>query len=198
MIESTTYLGIELLVAALLGGLSMLAVVPFVHSRAVRLTTRRLEAVIPLSMKEINADKEVLRDDLETNIEPLKTDSSSELAGREGDAINRLKTCLDALRDQLRATEEKLVLKTIATRERERALTDKELELAKLTTAFNERLALADLQKTEIVRCECNSRPCKDGSLRHARRPRRWKTVTMLTGTKLNAPCPTRHRSCAR
>ena len=151
MIESTTYLGIELLVAALLGGLSVLAVVQFVPSRVVRLTTRRLEAVIPLSMKEINAHKDVLRDDLETNIEPLKTDSSSELAGREGDAINRLKTCLDALRDQLRATEEKLVLKTIATRERERALTDKESELAKLTTAFNERLALADLQKTEIV-----------------------------------------------
>ena len=37
MIELTTYLGIELLVAALLGGLSVLAVVPFVHSRAVRL-----------------------------------------------------------------------------------------------------------------------------------------------------------------
>jgi len=151
MIESTTYLGIELLVAALLGGLSVLAVVPFVPSRVVRLTTRRLEAVIPLSMKEINAHKDVLRDDLETNIEPLKTESSSELAGREGDAINRLKTCLDALRDQLRATEEKLVLKTIATREGERALIDKESELAKLTTAFNERLALADLQKTEIV-----------------------------------------------
>jgi chromosome segregation ATPase len=151
MIESTTYLGIELLVAALLGGLSVLAVVQFVPSRVVRLTTRRLEAVIPLSMKEINAHKDVLRDDLETNIEPLKTDSSSELAGREGDAINRLKTCLDALRDQLRTTEEKLVLKTIATREGERALIDKESELAKLTTAFNERLALADLQKTEIV-----------------------------------------------
>ena len=151
MIESTTYLGIELLVAALLGGLSVLAVVQFVPSRVVRPTTRRLEAVIPLSMKEINAHKDVLRDDLETDIEPLKTDSSSELAGREGGAINRLKTCLDALRDQLRATEEKLVLKTIATREGERALIDKESELAKLTTAFNERLALADLQKTEIV-----------------------------------------------
>ena len=151
MIESTTYLGIELLVAALLGGLSVLAVMPFVPSRVLRLTTRRLEAIIPLSMKEIKADKDVLRDDLETNIEPLKTESSSELAGREGDAINRLKTCLDALRDQLRATEEKLVLKTIATREGERALIDKESELAKLTTAFNERLALADLQKTEIV-----------------------------------------------
>ena len=151
MIESTTYLGIELLVAALLGGLSVLAVMPFVPSRVLRLTTRRLEAVIPLSIKEINAHKDVLRDDLETNIEPLKTDSSSELAGREGDAINRLKTCLDALRDQLRTTEEKLVLKTIATREGERALIDKESELAKLTTAFNERLALADLQKTEIV-----------------------------------------------
>ena len=151
MIKSTAYLGIDFLVAALLGGLSMLVVVPFVHGRAVRLTTRRLDAVIPLSMKEIEADKDVLRDDLETNTEPLKTDSSSELAGREGDAINRLKTCLDALSDQLRATEEKLVLKTIATREGERALTDKELELAKLTTAFNERLALADLQKTEIV-----------------------------------------------
>jgi len=35
-----------------------LMIVPLVHNRAVRLTTRRLEAATPLSMAEIQADKD--------------------------------------------------------------------------------------------------------------------------------------------
>jgi chromosome segregation ATPase len=153
MIESTKYFAIELFVVALLVGLTTLAVVTFIHGRAGRMATRRHGAVIPLSMKETEANENVLRDDLETNAQLLKTDGSSQLAelDKRGDAINRLKTCLEAVRDQLRATEERLVLKTIATREAERTLTDKESELAKLTTVVDERSALADLQKTEIV-----------------------------------------------
>jgi len=153
MIESTSYFGIELIIAALFGGLSMLAVVTFVHYRAARLTRRRwLEAAIPLSIKEIKAEEDTLRNDLETNVEALKIENSSQLAGlrKKNNAISQL-TFIDALRDQLSAAEEKLVLKSIATSEAERALTDRESELAKLTIAFDEGSALADLQKTEIV-----------------------------------------------
>ena len=153
MIESTSYFGIELLIAALFGGLSMLAVVTFVHYRAARLTRRRwLEAAIPLSIKEIKAEEDTLRNDLETNVEALKIENSSQLAGlrKKNNAISQL-TFIDALRDQLSAAEEKLVLKSIATSEAERALTDRESELAKLTIAFDECSALANLQKTEIV-----------------------------------------------
>ena len=57
MIEPIMYFGIGFLVAALIG----LVVVPLVHGRAVRLTMRRLEAATPLSMAEIQADKDQLR-----------------------------------------------------------------------------------------------------------------------------------------
>ncbi len=96
MIEPIMYFGIGFLVAALIG----LVVVPLVHGRAVRLTMRRLEAATPLSMAEIQADKDQLRAEfamstrrLEMSVEQLKTRSTSQLAelGKKGDAINRLK-----------------------------------------------------------------------------------------------------------
>jgi hypothetical protein len=52
VIETIMYFGIGFLCASLLG----LIVVPLVHNRAARLTTRRLEAATPLSMAEIQAD----------------------------------------------------------------------------------------------------------------------------------------------
>ena len=71
---------------------------------------------------------------LETNVEQLKTKSASQLAeiGRKGDAINRLKIELGTLRDQLHATEKEYAVKATAVQEAERALSDKELQLAKL------------------------------------------------------------------
>ena len=45
MIEASMYLGIGLLFGALIG----LVLIPLVHARAVRLTARRLEAVLPES-----------------------------------------------------------------------------------------------------------------------------------------------------
>ena len=110
MIELIMYFGIGFLVAAL----SVLVVVPLVHGRAVRLTTRRLEDAMPSSMAEILADKDLLRAEfamstrlLEINVEQLKTKSAGQLAelGKKGDAINRLKIELGALCDQLRAAE---------------------------------------------------------------------------------------------
>ena len=170
MIEPIMYFGIGFLVAALIG----LAVVPLVHGRAVRLTMRRLEATTPLSMAEIQADKDQLRAEfamstrrLEMSVEQLKTKSTSQLAelGKKGDAINRLKVELGektaaifaleardkALRDQLRATEEEFAVKTSAMHEAQRALSDKEADLAKLMAELDERSTLADSQKIEIV-----------------------------------------------
>ena len=170
MIEPIMYFGIGFLVAALIG----LVVVPLVHNRAVRLTMRRLEAATPLSMAEIQADKDQLRAEfamstrrLEMSVEQLKAKSTSQLAelGKKGDAINRLKVELGektaaifaleardkALRDQLRATEEEFAVKTTAMHEAQRALSDKEADLAKLMGDLDERSTLADSQKVEIV-----------------------------------------------
>src|SRR5512137_2485244 len=170
MIEPIMYFGIGFLVAALIG----LVIIPLVHGRAVRLTMRRLEAATPLSMAEIQADKDQLRAEfamstrrLEMSVEQLKTKSTSQLAelGKKGDAINRLKVelgektasifALEArdkgLRDQLRATEEEVVVKTSAMYDAQRALSDKQADLARLMGELDERSTLADSQKVEMV-----------------------------------------------
>src|SRR5689334_13566177 len=170
MIEPIMYFGLGFLAASLIG----LIIVPFVHGRAVRLTVRRLEAATPLSMAEIQADKDQLRAEfamstrrLEMSVDQLKTKSTSQLAelGKKGDAINRLKIelgektatifALEArdrnLRDQLRATEEEFAVKTNAMHDAQRALSDKQAELAKLMSELDERSTLADSQKIEII-----------------------------------------------
>ena len=151
-----------------------LIIIPFVHGRAVRLTVRRLEAATPLSMAEIQADKDQLRAEfamstrrLEMSVEQLKTRSTSQLAelGKKGDAINRLKVELGekaatifaleardkSLRDQLRATEEEITVKTSTMYDAQRALSDKQAELAKVMGELDERSTLADSQKIEII-----------------------------------------------
>src|SRR5512142_2756900 len=96
MVEPIMYLAIGFLLSMLCG----LAIVPLVHNRAVRLTTRRLEAATPLSMAEIQADKDQLRAEfamstrrLELSVEQMKAKTTSQLAelGKKSDAINRLK-----------------------------------------------------------------------------------------------------------
>lgn len=170
MVEPIMYFGIGFLVAALIG----LVIVPLVHGRAVRLTMQRLEAATPLSMAEIQADKDQLRAEfamstrrLEMSVEQLKSKSTSQLAelGKKSDAINRLKAEIGeksatifaleardkALRDQLRATEEEFGVKTEAVHSAERALGDKESELAKVLSDLDERSSLAESQKIELV-----------------------------------------------
>ena len=151
MIESVMYFGIGFLVATLLG----LFFIPPVHNRAVRLTTKRLEASTPLSMIEIRADKDRLRAEfamsnrrLEMTIEELKAKTSMQFAelGKKTDAINQLRkelaenkvtnVALEArdrtLREQLRASEKENQIKSRALSEAERQLADKEAELMKL------------------------------------------------------------------
>src|SRR5476651_2144112 len=158
MIEPIMFFGIGFLVAALIG----LVVIPLVHGRAVRLTTKRLEAATPLSMAEIQADKDQLRAEfamsarrLEMNVDQLKNKTTSQLAelGKKSDAINRMKIELGeknatifglearekAVKEQLRATEEEFAAKTEMLRNAEKALTDKQSELAKINHELSDR-----------------------------------------------------------
>jgi hypothetical protein len=157
MIESIMYFGIGFLLAAL----SVLIVAPLVHDRAVRLTMRRLEATIPLSMAELQADKDLQRAEfamstrrLETTIEQLKTKSAGQLAelGRKGDAINRLKIELSTVRDQLTATEDEFAVKTRAALDAQRSLSEK--QLAELNSELDKRSSVASLQQVEIIALE--------------------------------------------
>src|SRR6187399_2187876 len=170
MIEPIMYLAIGFLVSMLFG----LMIVPLVHNRAVRLTTRRLEAATPLSMAEIQADKDQLRAEfamsarrLEMNVEQLKNKTTSQLAelGKKSDAINRMKIELGeknatifslearekAVKEQLRATEEEFAAKTELLRSAEAALTDKQAELGKINHELNDRSMTADSRQVELV-----------------------------------------------
>ncbi len=156
MIELIMYFGMGFLFAAL----SVLVVVPLVHGRAVRLTTRQLEGAIPSSMVEMRAQKDLLRADcarstrgLEIKVEQLQTKNASHLAelGKKRDAINRLQVELGTLRDQLRTTEDEFAVKVTAMQEAECALSDKESKLTKLMAELDERSTLADAQKIEII-----------------------------------------------
>src|SRR5246500_3444017 len=170
MIEPIMYLAIGFLIAMLCA----LMVVPLVHNRAVRLTTRRLEAATPLSMAEIQADKDQLRAEfamsarrLEMSVEQLKNKTTSQLAelGKKTDAINRMKIEIGeknatiftlearekAVKEQLRATEEEFAARTEALRQAEKALTDKQGELGKLNTELNDRSMMADSRQIELV-----------------------------------------------
>ena len=170
MIEPIMYLAIGFLVSMLFG----LMIVPLVHNRAVRLTTRRLEAATPLSMAEIQADKDQLRAEfamsarrLEMSVEQLKNKTTSQLAelGKKSDAINRMKLELGeknatifslearekAVKEQLRATEEEFTAKTEALRDAEQALKDKQGALSKLNTELSERSMTAESRQVELV-----------------------------------------------
>ena len=170
MIEPIMYLAIGFLISMLFG----LMIVPLVHNRAVRLTTRRLEAATPLSMAEIQADKDQLRAEfamsarrLEMSVDQLKNKSTSQLAelGKKSDAINRMKIELGeknatifalearekAVKEQLRATEEEFAAKTAALRGAEQALTDKQSELARINHELSDRSLMADSRQVELI-----------------------------------------------
>src|SRR5438445_10223587 len=170
MIDPIMYLAIGFLVSMLYG----LRIVPRVHNRAVRLTTRRLRAATPLSMAEIQADKDQLRAEfamsarrLEMSVEQLKNKTTSQLAelGKKSDAINRMKIELGeknatifslearekAIKEQLRATEEEFNAKTEALRAAEQALGAKQHELAKINSELSDRSMMAESRQVELV-----------------------------------------------
>src|SRR6266403_1154872 len=170
MIEPIMYLAIGFLVSMLFG----LMIVPLVHNRAVRLTTKRMEAATPLSMAEIQADKDQLRAEfamsarrLEMSVDQLKSKTTSQLAelGKKSDAINRMKLELGeknamifsfearekAVKEQLRATEEEFTAKTDALRSAEQALKDKQNELTKLNGELSDRSMMADSRQVELI-----------------------------------------------
>ena len=181
MIEPIMYIGIGFLVA----GLLVIGVIPLVHARAVRLTMRRLEALTPLSMAEIQADKDQLRAEfamsmsrLEMNVEQMKAKTTNQLAeiGKKSEAIGRLKFelgektaalfALEAkekqLTDDVRALENELAARTATLEETEGALAATQAELAQITANFNESSVSSDSQRVELVALRAQAELLKD------------------------------------
>jgi chromosome segregation ATPase len=170
MVEPIMFMGIGFLVA----GLLVIGVIPLVHARAVRLTVRRLEALTPLSMAEIQAEKDQLRAEfamamsrLEMSVEQMKAKSASQLAeiGRKTEAIGRLKfelgektaalLALEAkekqLSEDLRAWETQHTAKASALEEGERALASTQAELAQIAAQLHHSSMASEGQRVELA-----------------------------------------------
>ncbi len=100
MIEWAMLLGIRFLAGCLLA----LPLVPLIHARAVRLTTRRFQALTPLSVTEMEAEKDQLRAEfamtvrrLEISLDEAKAKAADRLAevGKKSLEVQRLKVQLE-------------------------------------------------------------------------------------------------------
>jgi len=170
MIEQIMYIGIGFLIA----GLLVIGVIPLVHGRAVRLTAKRIEALNPISMAEIQAQKDQLRAEfamstrrLEMTVEQLKARNTSQLSelGKKNDAISRLKfqlgekaaalLALEAkekqLADELETAAADRAAKAAALEEGERVLAAVQAELAEVTANFHARSVAAESEHVELV-----------------------------------------------
>jgi len=170
MIEPIMYVAIGFLVACML----IIGIIPVVHARAVRLTTRRLEAMTPMSMAEIQADKDQLRAEfamstrrLEMSVDQMKAKTTSQLAeiGKKSEAIGRLKLELGektAAQFALEAREKQLTEdlhgaleqrdeKAAALQETERLLAEARARLSTTSTSMNDSALTVDSQRVELV-----------------------------------------------
>jgi len=180
MIEPIMYIGIGFLVA----GLLVIGFIPMVHARAVRLTQRRLEAMTPMSMAEIHAEKDQLRAEfamstrrLEMSVEQMKAKTSTQLAeiGKKTDAIGRLKLELgeksaallaaearvNALNEEFEAARSELAVKSDALKGTEGTLGARTEELAKVTGRFHHSSAMADNQRVELAALQAQTEALK-------------------------------------
>jgi chromosome segregation ATPase len=170
MIESIMFFAGGFLVAGLLA----LALISSVHHRAVRLTQRRLQDSMPVSVTEIQADRDKLRAKfamsarrLEMTVEQLEakvTNQRGEIA-RKSEAIARLKAQLgekDGLADELgtklkslsienREAEHGYAVQSAAAEATAQALAAREAALAKAARDINELALTSETQKVEIA-----------------------------------------------
>jgi chromosome segregation ATPase len=170
MIEPIMYIGIGFLFA----GLLVIGVIPLVHARAVRLTRKRLEAMTPMSLAEIQAEKDQLRAEfamttrrLEMGVEQLKTKSNNQLAelGKKSEAIGRLRLELNEKTETMFALEarEKQLIEEVAsaraelaTRTEALAATEQWLagartQMGEVTGRLDDSSRAADSQRVELV-----------------------------------------------
>jgi chromosome segregation ATPase len=170
MIEPIMYIGIGFLFA----GLLVIGVIPLVHARAVRLTRKRLEAMTPMSLAEIQAEKDQLRAEfamttrrLEMGVEQLKTKSNNQLAelGKKSEAIGRLRLELNEKTETMFALEarEKQLIEEVASARAELAtrtealaateqwLSGARTQMGEVTGRLDDSSRAADSQRVELV-----------------------------------------------
>ncbi len=170
MFEGVLYFVLGFLASALIA----LMVSPAIWNRAVVLTKRRIESSVPLTLNEVQADKDQLRAEfaMSTRRLELSIEELQEKAARQVIEINRKRDELAKLaaesREKIRSVEElegrsaemrarlsergedleKVSIQLNRTREQ---LEEKALELEKLQRAANDARSEADSRRIELV-----------------------------------------------
>lgn len=170
MIQTTLFFILGFLCATFLA----LMVAPAIWRRAVALTRKRIEASVPLTMDEIQADKDRLRAEfamstrrLEMSLKSFREKASEQIVeinrnrdelkriAEERDeknaAVTQMETRAAELRAELRQREEQLQRLTDRLGEHERMLGERAIELEKLGRMYDEASFSASSRQIEIV-----------------------------------------------
>jgi hypothetical protein len=161
VIETLMFFSLGFLSASLF----TLAIIPFVHNRAERLTINSLEASIPISIAAVHASKDILRAEfamstrrLELTIEDLRSKvmAYARELSKKAATVNRLQSGLHSKTARQGGTSPHLTGDKPSIgigwlREAEDILAEKEAEVAKLNTELDERSRTVDAQRVELV-----------------------------------------------
>lgn len=166
MVQSVLFFALGFLCAGFLA----LMVAPAVWRRAVALTRRRIEASIPLTQAEIQADKDRVRAEyamatrrLEMNVKALREKAAEQLVeiGRGHEALkglaiertekNHALAELGAKNEALRQREEEMHQLSERLKETERKLEKRALELEKLEHMYDDASFSSSSRQIELV-----------------------------------------------
>ncbi len=143
MIQYTMLVALGFLVASLLA----LVLAPPLWRRAVRLTTSRLQATMPMSPQEIQAEKDQLRAEfaMETRRLELALESARDASAKQLVEINRRKASIKKLRAQIKElqalADERKNASAVLEQTVRKKLPELETELNRANTEMNKRLA---------------------------------------------------------
>ena len=162
MIEPIMFVGIGFLLA----GLLVIGVIPLVHARAVGLTTRRLDALNPRMVTEMQAEKDQLRAEfamstrrLEMRLEQMKEKTTRQLAeiGKKSTALSLLKLELSEQSAALFALEAREIELVDALQSAQAELATQASTLKEMQPRFRERAGNGGGQhRLSLVTAESN------------------------------------------
>lgn len=155
-------------------GLLALTVVPAIWRRAARLTRARVEAAVPMSLAEIQADKDQLRAEfaigtrrLELNVGKLEKKAServvelqrqreevARLTGEQAarsELIKGLEGRIAILGNEFKGTDERLVAANAELQNRETTLAERARQLSALKSDLTAAMQLTEEQQLELI-----------------------------------------------
>ena len=149
MLEAALYTALGFAVASLLA----LMVAPAVWRQAVRITRNRIEASVPLTLNEIQADKDQLRAEfamstrrLEMNLDKLRERASTQVI-----EVNRKRDELSLVAKQLKERQAELDAATAEGKRLSSELKDREEKLARTSEKLEETSATLDAKAKQLA-----------------------------------------------